>query len=97
MLWDNLCQEESPTPSMGLQETLWGPAPLTPWDYVQSLEHVDESLFPSCKPLEPLKDVLESRGDNKSSAVKIIRTQPLLLPADMEGPPEGKGEPFDTG
>ena len=81
---------------MGLQETLWGPSPLTPWDYVQSLEHVDEGLLHSCKPLEPLKEALESGGGNKSSVVKVIRTQPLLFPADMEGPPEGKGEPFDS-
>ena len=93
---DNLCHEESPTPSVGLQETLWGPAPLTPWDYIQSLEHVNESLSPSCKPLEQLKDVLESGSGNKSSIVKVIRTQPLLFPADMEGPPEGKGELSDT-
>ena len=49
--------------------------------------------------LEPkllFEDVLEEGGGNKSSNVKVIKTQPLLFPAGMEGLCEENNEPFYT-
>ena len=88
MLWDDLCDEESPTPITGTQGTLWGTTPLSPWDYNPSLNDVKDGQLPMLEPLLPFKDVLVDVGENKVSNVKVIKAQPLF-PAKIEGSPEG--------
>ena len=92
MLWDHLRNEESPTSSEGAEGTMWGPSPVTPWEFDQSLNIVEDGLLPDLKPLNPFKDVLVEVELNKSSNVNVIRTQPSLFPAETEGLPEGKDQ-----
>ena len=93
MLWDDLHDEESPTPSTSAQGTIWGTTPLTPWDFNQSLIHVENGQLPMLEPLLPFKNVLVDVGENKVPDVKVIKTQPLLFPTKMEGSPEGNNKP----
>ena len=51
---------------------MWDPPPVTPWEFEQSLNIVEDGLLPSLKPLNPFKDVLVEVELNKSSNVNII-------------------------
>ena len=94
MLWDDLHDEESPTPSGGVQGTIWGTTPLTAWDFDLSLNNVEDGQLPMLEPLIPFKNVQVDGEENKVHDVKAIKTKPLLFPTEMEGSPEGNNEPL---
>ncbi|XP_078240795.1 uncharacterized protein LOC144586395 [Pogona vitticeps] len=90
VLWDHLCHEESPSSSEGAAGILWDPPPVTPWEFDQSLNVIENGLLPSLKPLNPFKDVQVGEEMNKSSNINVTQTQSNLFSAENKGLPEGK-------
>ena len=72
----------------------WSATPLTPWDYDKSYVDDTSGLLPKLELLLPSSEVLVDIGENKVNSLKVIKTKPLLFPAENEGPPEGGCEPL---